>query len=172
MHSENNLAAIPLKALSKEGIPAALERAERYRLLNEPSQAESICLDILTTEPQNNDALIMLLLALTDQFEGRADHIARARNVLSRISDEYQRAYYGGLICERQARAYLKRGSPGAGHLAHRYFDEAMHLYDRAGEIRSPGNDEALLRWNCCVRTIAADHLEPEPVDDFTPLLE
>ena len=79
MHSENNLAAIPLKALSKEGIPAALERAERYRLLNEPSQAESICLDILTTEPENNDAIIMLLLALTDQFEEHGDHVARAR---------------------------------------------------------------------------------------------
>src|SRR5262245_41868642 len=82
---ENNPAAIQMKALSKEGIPAALERAERYRLLNEPSQAESICLDILTTEPHNNEALIMLLLALTDQFEGRADHVGRARNVLSRI---------------------------------------------------------------------------------------
>ena len=54
-----------LKKLSKEAIPAALEKAERYRLLNEPGEAESICLDILAIDPENQRAIIMLLLALT-----------------------------------------------------------------------------------------------------------
>ena len=45
-----------LKGLSKTAIPAALERAEKYRLLNEPVQAESICRDILATEPDNQHA--------------------------------------------------------------------------------------------------------------------
>jgi hypothetical protein len=161
-----------LKPLSREAIPAALERAERYRLLNEPSQAESICLDILATEPQNQEATIVLLLALTDQFGEQSDSAARARQVLSSLNDEYQRAYYGGLISERLARCVLRRNSPGVGHLAYDYFEEAMEMYDRAAALRPPGNDEAVLRWNCCARTMVASHLEPEPEDDFTPMLE
>jgi hypothetical protein len=172
MGPETNLGSRELKSLSVEGIPAALERAQRYRLLNEPSQAESICLDILQTDPQNHEAIILLLLALTDQFSENNQHIVRARNLLASLHDEYQHDYYSGLICERQARAYLKRNSPGDGHLAHRYFEEAMAHYERAEAHRAPGNDEALLRWNCCVRTIEAHHLEPEPLDTFRPMLE
>lgn len=161
-----------LKTLSREGIPQALERAGRYRLLNEPSQAESICLDILETDPENHEALIILLLALTDQFGEHNHYVARARELLLRLPDGYQHAYYDGLICERQARTYLARNSPGSGHLAYRYFEEAMELFEKAGELRTPGNDEALLRWNCCLRTIEANQLTPEPLDNFRPLLE
>src|SRR5438105_10064687 len=101
----------PLKSLSVEGIPAALERAQRYRLLNEPSQAESICLDILQTDPQNHEATILLLLALTDQFGESHHHVVSARGLLAGLDNEYQRDYYSGLISERQARSYLKRNS-------------------------------------------------------------
>ena len=58
-----------LKQLHKDAIPAALEKAERYRLLNEPGEAESICLDILAVDPDNQRAIITLLLAFTDRFE-------------------------------------------------------------------------------------------------------
>ncbi len=172
MRPETRLDLKHLKPLSHEAIPAALERAERYRLLNEPSQAESICLDILTADPQHQQALVVLLLALTDQFGEHAHGVSRAREVLGHLEDEYQRAYYAGLICERQARTCLRRNSPGSGHLAYGYFEEAMEYYDRAAELRAPGNDEAFLRWNSCVRTILADQLHPMPADDFTPLLE
>src|SRR5689334_13836481 len=121
MRPETNLVPKELKSLSLEGIPAALERAQRYRLLNEPSQAESICLDILRTDPNNSEATVLLLLALTDQFNEHNQYVARAHNLLAKLPDEYQQEYYAGLICERQARAYLKRNSPGTGHLAHRY---------------------------------------------------
>jgi hypothetical protein len=47
-----------LKQLHKDAIPAALEKAERYRLLNEPGEAESICLDILAVDPDNQRAVI------------------------------------------------------------------------------------------------------------------
>src|SRR6516165_918687 len=109
MRPEMKLAPRELKLLSFEAIPAALERAQRYRLLNEPSQAESICLDILRTEPENSEATTLLLLALTDQFGEHNQYVARAGNLLSKLPDDYQRNYYAGLICERQARAYLKR---------------------------------------------------------------
>ena len=52
-----------LKSLHKDAIPAALEKAERYRLLNEPGEAESICLDILHVDPENQQAIVTLLLA-------------------------------------------------------------------------------------------------------------
>jgi hypothetical protein len=48
-----------LKPLSREAIPAALEKAYRYRLLNEPLEAESICRDILEADPENQEATVM-----------------------------------------------------------------------------------------------------------------
>ena len=57
-----------LKHIGPEAIPAALDKAERYRLLNQPDAAESICEDVLAVDPDNQPALITLLLALTDQF--------------------------------------------------------------------------------------------------------
>src|SRR5512145_3059910 len=57
-----------LKPLSKDAVQSALAKAERYRFLNEPGEAESICLDVLAVDAHNQSALITLLLALTDQF--------------------------------------------------------------------------------------------------------
>ena len=57
-----------LKPLSREAVPAALEKAMRYRLLNEPGEAESICHDVLHVDPGNQQAIVTLLLALTDRF--------------------------------------------------------------------------------------------------------
>src|SRR5260370_985194 len=82
-----------LKSLSKEAIPAALEKAERYRLLNEPGEAESICLDILKTDSENQQAIITLLLALTDRFEkGYAVSDMQTKELLLRMKSEYDRA--------------------------------------------------------------------------------
>ena len=53
-----------LKPLSREAIPAALEKAHRYRLLNEALEAESICRDILAADPVNQEATVTLLLAI------------------------------------------------------------------------------------------------------------
>src|SRR2546422_2856210 len=79
-----------LKSIHKETVRAALEKAERYRLLNEPGEAESICLDVLRIDPENQQAFVALLLALTDQFEeGFADRVKRAREVLPRLRDDY-----------------------------------------------------------------------------------
>src|SRR6516225_10135061 len=98
-----------LKSISNEGVPKALEKAERYRLLNEPSLAESICLDILAISPSHQQALISLLLARTDQFDTGAT-LESAQEVLNRIEGEYERAYYAGLIWERKAHSHLRQG--------------------------------------------------------------
>src|SRR5262245_49563391 len=104
-----------LKPLHKVAIPAALEKAMRYRLLNEPGEAESICLDVLRLEPEHQQTLVVLLLALTDRFsKGYAVGFTKAQEILPRLHDPYERAYYAGIICERRAKAYLGQASPGA----------------------------------------------------------
>ena len=160
-----------LKVLRGGAIPAALERAERYRLLSEPTQAESICRDVLAVQPDNQQALILLLLSLTDQF-GDSHSVERASALLLRLSDEYHRAYYQGIFYERRARALLHRSSPGGGNTAYHLLREAMQCYEKAEPIRPADNDEALLRWNACARTIMAEHLEPLPADDSITMLE
>jgi len=149
-----------LKPLSKEAIPAAIEKAMRYRLLNEPAEAESICLDVLQTEPQNQKALVILLLALTDRFgKGYAVSDTQVHEVLDRLQNEYERAYYTGIILERKAKARLNQGGPGSGFTAHDFLREAMSWYEKAEAIRPAGNDDALLRWNACARIIMGNHL-------------
>ncbi|MFB3816250.1 MAG: hypothetical protein ACE147_01185 [Candidatus Methylomirabilales bacterium] len=141
-----------LKSLSRDAIPRSLEMAERYRLLNEPAQAESICLDVLRIDPENQRALITLFLSLTDQFDsGPAETMRQARELLTRLRSPYDRAYYEGILYERQARAIL-RTKPGSEATAYQWLRRAMQLYEEAEALRSPGNDNALLRWNACAR--------------------
>ena len=155
-----------LKQITKAGIPAALTKAERYRFLNDPADAESICLDVLAVDPENQQALIALLLSITDQFvDELTDAQARAREVLPRIADPYKRAYYAGVIAERRAKAQLHVVRHGAAELASASLHEAMHAYEQAEKQRPAGNDEAILRWNTCVRLLARyghDHVAAE----------
>ncbi|MGH9245044.1 MAG: hypothetical protein ACRD29_12155 [Acidimicrobiales bacterium] len=158
-----------LQPISIASVPKALERAMRYRLLNDPEQAESICLDILDVDPDNQDALVLLILALTDQFTGDSPPSPQQVGAyVARLADDYQRDYYRGIISERQARAYLRRGMARA--FAFEAFSEAMEWFEKAAAIRADGDDEALLRWNSCVRTIRRAHLRPRPVEGEQPL--
>jgi tetratricopeptide (TPR) repeat protein len=158
-----------LKRISPAGIEAALAKAERYRLLNEAWAAESICLDVLASDPGNESALIQLALARSDQFgdEVSSDY-ERAREPLERVTDAYKRAYYGGILCERRARAKLESKVAGRADMAWDWLHRAMALFAEAEQLRAPGNDEALLRWNTCVRLIQRHQLtppEPEAVE-------
>jgi hypothetical protein len=142
-------------------------------LLNEPDEAESICLDVLAIEPDNQEALIMLLLALTDQFRhGQTACFQQAQEVLPRIRGEYERLYYAGIIWERRASARLDQGEPGSGKVAFPWLCKAMELYEKAEAVRPPGNDDALLRWNTCARLSMRHHLEPEPAESFEPAFD
>jgi hypothetical protein len=165
---------VNLKPLTKEAIGRALEKAERYRLLNEPAEAESICLDVLRLDAENQQALVMLLLALTDQFDETAvDAVSQAKEVALRLRDEYARAYYSGIICERRAKARLRQGGPASGYVAYDFLQEAMGLFEKAEKVRPAGNDDALLRWNACARLLERNpHLTPAPEDVQEPQLE
>jgi tetratricopeptide (TPR) repeat protein len=162
-----------LKTLSPEAVSRALAKAERYRLLNEPAEAESICLDALSIEPDNHEALITLLLALTDQFEEDIPMtVSEAFKVVERMSDPYERAYYSGIVWERRAKAQLHRGGLGRGPQVYGSLREAMTWYERAEAIRPAGNDDALLRWNTCARLIMRDQrLAPIADEREEPLL-
>jgi hypothetical protein len=162
-----------LKPLSKEGVAAALEKAMRYRLLNEPGEAESICHDVLRVDPENQQALVVLLLALTDRFgKGYAVGVTQAQDVLPRLRDPYERLYYAGIICERQAKTRLHHGGIGSGDGAYEFLREAMAWYEKAEAVRPPGNDDALLRWNACARIIMMNKLAARTDDESEPPFE
>ena len=153
-----------LKTIHPEAIPAAIERAQRYRWMNEPENAESICLDVVAIEPENQAALVVLLLALTDQLaSGLPSMLEAARQVVPRLDSSYERAYYGGLICERQAKVQLRQRGRRAGHVAYEWFGLALEHYEDAIAKAEPGNDEAILRFNTCLRVIErSPHCEPD----------
>ncbi len=158
-----------LKNLSKEAVPAALERAKHYRLLNEPGAAESICLDILEVEADNQEALITLVLAMSDRF-GRDYAVgdSRIQDYLSQIRGEYERAYYTGIVYERRAKATLRKGAVGSESTAYELLRQAMNWFEKAELIRPSGNDDVILRWNGCARVIKINKLKArEMANDF-----
>jgi len=162
-----------LKPISTTAVPEAIKKAEQYRLLNEPEQAESICIDILQAQPGNQHVVTVLILATTDQFNrngaGGPD-VRRANEYLAQLTDEYQRRYYGGLVSERQARAYLSRGKSRVA--AYDCFRDAMDQYEEAEGLRPENDDSALLRWNACLRTIRREQLRPPAPEEGEPPLE
>jgi hypothetical protein len=161
-----------LKTLSEKAIPAALEKAERYRLLNEPAEAESICLDVLKVAPENQPALIILLLALTDRFsKGYGVSDTQVNDLLRRVKGDYEQAYYAGIIAERRAKMKLAQGPP-ASFWSYDLFREAMEYFEKAETLRPAGNDDALLRWNTCARIISRNKLVPRQEENIEPPLE
>jgi hypothetical protein len=162
---------LELKRLSHDAVPSALAKAERYRLLNEPVMAESICLDILAVDPGHQQALTTLILAITDQFghDTAGRHTARAQQLIPRLEDEYARAYYGAIVSERRARAKL---GAGRAALARDWFGEALRGFDRAIALRPGGNDDAILRWNACARTLQELPTTADAMDDAVIMSE
>ena len=142
-----------LKRISTAGIEEAIAKAELYRSLNEPEEAESICRDILAIEPDHQLALRLLGLSLTDQFSGHgSDRYRETERIFEQLQDPYEQLYYAGILHERRAKAQLNAGSPRAPVLA--LFEEALRLFAEAEKIRPSGNDDAILRWNRCVRLL------------------
>jgi len=144
-----------LKLLKAEALASAQEKALRYRLLNEPRLAASICRDILAVDPDRQDTLITLILALSDQFgaKGRTS-TADAMDLVPRLDGEYEREYYAGIVCERRAMGQLEVTALGSGQIAYDWFRRAMVHFESAEALRPADNDDAVLRWNTCARII------------------
>lgn len=168
--------SLTLKPIRADAIPKALLKAERYRLLKEPREAESICRDILAADPQNQAAVMTLTLALTDQFAEVAAGVAggsgmgsaaspeAAQALLPRLAEAYDRAYMEGVILERWGKAQRRAGTPG--HVVYDWIRQAMDCFQTAERLSPPGNDDAVLRWNACVRLLREDpSIRPSPKD-------
>jgi hypothetical protein len=159
-----------LKPITRDAIPSALLKAERYRLLTDSTAAESICLDILGVDPDNQQALVTLLLSITDQFvDDTGDSVKRARDVLPKLRDDYKRAYYAGIIAERKAKALIHLGGPGVDDVAYDWFRDAMRWYEKAEALRPAGNDESILRWNTCARMLARHEPKQATQEEMAP---
>lgn len=149
------MSEFPLKSISSDALPSALEKAGWYRALNEPLEAESICRDVLDADPNNQQALATLLLSLSDQFHhGLRGRFREAKELVGRLASEYERAYYSGILSERRAKCQHRQGTPGCGHLAYEGLTAAMKHYEKAANLSPSGNDDAVLRWNTCARII------------------
>lgn len=155
-----------LKPISRSAVSAALTKADRYRLRNEPREAESICRDVLQADAENQEALTTLLLALTDQFASNPRvNIHHAQELIPRLNDEYDRCYYAGVIIERWAKAQHDHGAPG--NVVFEWFSKAMDQYEKAERLSPADHDEAKLRWNTCARIIQSDEsLRRKPEDE------
>jgi hypothetical protein len=161
-----------LKRLHPDALGRALAKAERYRLLNEPSEAESICRDVLAVDAANQEARATLLLALTDQFTDDPKAFGEAARIAGELHDAYDRAYYTGIVWERRAKAHLTHDGPVLGPQVYDWLREAMTWFERAEGLRAPGNDDPLLRWNACARIVMRDHrLVPAGEERAEPLL-
>jgi tetratricopeptide (TPR) repeat protein len=142
-----------LKPISRAGIPEAVSKIELYRNLNEPGEAESICRDILAIDPDNQAALRLLGLSITDQFTGSVmDRYGEAESIFQSLVNEYERTYHYGILQERKAKAQLRAGRPP--HTVLPIFETAMRYFEAAERISPPNNDDAILRWNRCVRLL------------------
>jgi hypothetical protein len=153
------------KSILKAAIPASLAKAEKYRLLNDPRNAESICRDVLQADPDNQEALVMLVLALTDQF-GKNLRVAvnHAQETLPRITDEYKRTYYGGVICERWAKGQFEQGAPG--YVIHDWLIRAQEHYEKAESMAGSDTADPVLRWNAVARILERNkEFRPKPQD-------
>jgi hypothetical protein len=161
-----------LKAISEDSIPGALAKAERYRLLNEPGEAESICQDILQIQPRNQQALITLLLALTDQIASEPRSFSGALAITKHLESPYDRAYYAGIAWERRAKTRHKGDGHNANRYAYDWLVAALKLFEDAERLRPTGNDDAILRWNACVRYLNSHgELTPEMEEIPEPII-
>jgi len=164
-----------LKSISSSGIPGALSKIQHYRYLNQAEEAESICRDVLAADPENQMVLRLLGLSLTDQFTGAmTDRYQEAQSCFEKLASPYERAYYLGILYERRAKSLMKAGHAAQSMLAS--FEKAMECFEQAEKIRPAGNDDALLRWNRCLRLIqgipeSVRESEAFEVSDTPPLL-
>ena len=142
-----------LKPISRAGINEAISKVELYRFLNEPGEAESICRDILEQDPEHQGALRLLGLSITDQFTGgMKDRYGEAAHIFQSLKSDYERTYYSGIVHERKAKSQLRAGLPP--HTVTTSFEEALRCFEAAEKISPANNDDAILRWNRCVRLL------------------
>jgi tetratricopeptide (TPR) repeat protein len=142
-----------LKRLPRANLEAAIARAEHYRDLNQPEEAESICRDVLDVDGTHQAAWAILGLAITDRFPSHeAGLLEEAIAAFEHLEDAYERTYHIGVAWERAAKAHLERQE---AHSAVTAFEHALSLFERSEQMR-PDSPDPILRWNRCVRLLSS----------------
>ena len=106
--------------------------------------------------------LIAMVLCLSDQIPEDVSAATRALEVAAQLKEPYDRAYYSGIVWERKAKAHLHKGAYGSQHTVHDWMEHALRSFEEAEQLRPAGNDDAILRWNACVRFLM-NHPEVTP---------
>ncbi|SMN10738.1 hypothetical protein SPBRAN_913 [uncultured Candidatus Thioglobus sp.] len=155
--------------IHKDSIDTVLDKARQYRSLLEPELAISICLDVFAVDENNQAALVIYILAMTD-LHTHTNVKVPTKNItdsIAKLKSEFERTYYTGITLERKARALMKNAMSRS--FAYNLFVEATKLYDAAQQLAPKHCDDSILRYNACVRTIASEHLSPrQDMDDVS----
>lgn len=147
--------------IHKDSIPTVLEKARQYRSLLEPDLAISICIDVFAVDPDNQEALVIYILALTDQYshQNTKPEPTKITEAINKLSSEFHQIYYTGIYLERKARALLK--NPMSRSFAYKAFMDAIAKYEVAEKMAPDHCSDPILRYNSCVRTIEKENLQP-----------
>ena len=147
--------------IDKNSIEDVLERAKQYRSLLQPEVAISICLDIFAVDKDNQNALVIYILALTDQLvqsESKIHH-KKITESIKKLDSEFLRHYYSGIFLERQARGLLINSMSRS--FAYEAFIEAIEEFEIAEKMAPKHCADPILRYNSCLRTIKKENLQP-----------
>ena len=141
-----------LKALSHEGVASALAKAEHYRLLKRTGRSGEHLPRYSRHRARNQQALICLVLAQSDQIarDSRSFHSALA--TVQKLQGSTSVPITAGIVWERRAKALDAERGRGTHHSVYEWVVKALDCFAQAERLRPAGNDDAVLRWNTCVR--------------------
>ncbi|MEC7596311.1 MAG: hypothetical protein VYD29_04205 [Pseudomonadota bacterium] len=147
--------------IDKGSIEDVLERAKQYRSLLQPDMAISICMDIFAVDKNNQEALVIYILALTDQLSQSESkvHQKKITDSIKRLDSKFLQHYYSGIFFERQARSLLKHSMSRS--FAYEAFIEAIAEFEIAEKMAPEHCADPILRYNSCIRTIKKENLQP-----------
>ncbi|HIC40565.1 MAG TPA: hypothetical protein EYO74_04090 [Piscirickettsiaceae bacterium] len=147
--------------IHKDAISTVLDKARQYRSLREPDLAISICIDVFAVDADNQDALVIYILALTDQYSHQHGKLQpkKVTEAIARLTSEFHKIYYTGIFLERKARSLLK--NPMSESFAYEGLMEAIAKYEMAEKMAPKHCADPILRYNSCLRTIEKENLKP-----------
>lgn len=155
--------------IHKESIDTVLDKARQYRSLLEPDLAISICLDVFAVDADHQETLVIYILALSDTLShgGTGAHKPDKKilDAIKKLRSDYQQSYYQGIFYERKARSLMRHAMSRS--FAYNLLSQAIKCYQQAEKLSPKGCDDAILRYNACLRTIENEHLQPrQDADD------
>ena len=155
-----------LKLIAPKDVPQTIDMAAQCRLRGDDVVAESMCMDVLSQEPENQIALEVLLRIFADRIAvGDKSALADARHVLPKLGDPGTHAFCNALIYEAQARRLTSRSDLPAAAAAQELFSFAVEQFEQAADAAKDPL-ESHLRANACLRAMSMISAVGLPYDD------